>query len=185
MTKNRPSKKKIVKAQENFIRRIWAIDQFDDILFFEKICWGCERDNTRLDRAHINSRQNGGSNHPKNFFILCKRCHREQPDGVSKESQIDWLINRELYTERLFRLSIDTFNLLAEEIRYRGDFDIISGKYLESIGGSEGVTRIMKNIAHNSSGLTNYESNFKHGLRDHFKSWYNAHRHQIDNTNFL
>jgi hypothetical protein len=54
------------------------------------LCWACDRDCTP-QRAHINANANGGSSDPLNFFLLCKDCHEEQPDGAPRELQLRWI----------------------------------------------------------------------------------------------
>lgn len=59
-----------------------------------KICWGCWRPlkGRRQERAHIRARAGGGDNNdPLNYFLLCKNCHLDQPDGLDMETQLAWL----------------------------------------------------------------------------------------------
>jgi hypothetical protein len=58
-----------------------------------------------LERAHVVSVAAGGGTEPSNFFLLCGLCHREQPDGSSREAQEAWLISHESQIERGYRLS--------------------------------------------------------------------------------
>lgn len=58
-------------------------------------CWACSAEpGAPLDRAHILAVRHGGSDMPENFFLLCWRCHGEQPDASPRGEQIAWLIGR-------------------------------------------------------------------------------------------
>lgn len=50
-------------------------------------CWGCgaSSEGWRPARAHVQALTHGGSSEPGNFFLLCDRCHDEQPDGAPRE----------------------------------------------------------------------------------------------------
>lgn len=57
----------------------------------------------KMDRAHVVPVRAGGSFDPGNFFLLCHTCHKEQPDNLSRELQIQWLFTHESYDERFWR----------------------------------------------------------------------------------
>ena len=48
-----------------------------------------------MTRSHIKSRLKDGEDEAANYFLLCDVCHREQPDGLDKELQMEWLKDRE------------------------------------------------------------------------------------------
>lgn len=54
-------------------------------------CWACRVPGIVPERAHIVAVLHGGSNDPDNFLLLCGHCHTDQPDGASREQQLDWL----------------------------------------------------------------------------------------------
>ena len=59
---------------------------------------------TSLERAHIIPHSKGGESTPSNLVLLCKDCHKENPDGISEEFFWRWLCTRPHYTQK--RLSI-------------------------------------------------------------------------------
>ena len=59
-------------------------------------CWACGEDcGDAIERAHIQAVSHGGSDDPENIFLLCWRCHREQPDAAPPDAQWAWLRSRE------------------------------------------------------------------------------------------
>lgn len=76
-------------------------------------CWACRGDviddegKARLERAHIVAHYLGGPNVPSNFFLLCARCHFEQPDFAEPIKACFWLVSRELDTERRCRMAME------------------------------------------------------------------------------
>ena len=57
-----------------------------------------------LERAHIVPHSKGGESIPSNLVLLCKDCHKENPDGKSEAFFWRWLCTRPHYTQK--RLSI-------------------------------------------------------------------------------
>jgi len=44
-----------------------------------------------LQRSHIIPDSLGGTNDPSNFVMLCKGCHKQNPQSSSKKAYMDWL----------------------------------------------------------------------------------------------
>ena len=53
-------------------------------------CWRCGS-KRRLERCHIIPRSLGGEDIPRNYVLLCKRCHLENPNVYDPEIMWDWL----------------------------------------------------------------------------------------------
>jgi hypothetical protein len=87
----RTSTTAIIGDQRDLIATI--ADRFDD---FDPAsgCWGCGEER-KLFRAHIVPASAGGPDTGANYFLLCRTCHREQPDNASEEAQKRWLLDRE------------------------------------------------------------------------------------------
>jgi hypothetical protein len=69
------------------------------------------------ERAHVVGVANGGSDEPGNFFLLCSRCHRGQPDGAPPKVQCAWLLGHEgefSITLKIWRSSIRAMVAAAE-----------------------------------------------------------------------
>lgn len=86
-----PSRKKIAFCEynKNLCRSLPNVQ--GDLNEADKICWACGLQNTNLERAHVESYSKFQNNNPENFFLLCARCHANQPDCLPRESQEKWL----------------------------------------------------------------------------------------------
>src|SRR5581483_3205674 len=81
----------------------WRIDDEAEAL---TSCWACGAGDfaeTSLERAHIVAVSLGGDSTPSNFLLLCGLCHRDQPDGASREVQLMWLYAHESDIDRFMR----------------------------------------------------------------------------------
>ncbi len=179
--KNRPSIRRIVRAQEDLIKDMWSLSEIEDIAEYESICWACEAElkHSKLYRAHIVSQKNGGDNQPNNFVLLCKRCHEEQPDAVSKETLISWIKNHTLEINIQFQRANEATDLLFREAAKYGNPEEVYLKYIESIGGDDAIRFIVKKAMMKNSGLRNADSNFQYSIVDHFNHWAVAHEYQL------
>lgn len=54
------------------------------------ICWKCTKYKT-LEECHIIPKSLGGLNDPSNLVLLCKDCHKQNPNVNDKEYYINWL----------------------------------------------------------------------------------------------
>lgn len=59
--------------------------------------WKTAWNGSRLERAHILAKSDGGSNHVSNLVLLCKRCHQDSPMTTNRQIMLNWIINRETY----------------------------------------------------------------------------------------
>src|SRR5262249_14409457 len=53
-------------------------------------CWRCG-DKRRLEKGNIVPRSLGGTNEPENLVLLCKFCHRENPNVADPSFMWVWL----------------------------------------------------------------------------------------------
>lgn len=91
-----------------------------------KICWACGNDcndGCGIYRCHVLARCKGGGDEAGNYFLLCDLCHEEQPDGLSRELQEEWLRDHETCFARYYKVVAELFDELKQ------------------IGGEEGFTR--------------------------------------------
>lgn len=84
----------IAKAQRHLTRR--AGIRTADATF---TCWACLRRTPDLEKAHVFPVRFGGSDHPRNFFLLCGVCHFEQPDDAPRREQLRWLREHKNWVE--------------------------------------------------------------------------------------
>lgn len=106
----------------------------------EPSCWACNKKiqikgntiesiwkNTKkhLERCHIVPEALNGKTIPSNLFLLCKKCHKESPDTVHKESFFNWVYNQRIsclfgYNIKIFKneleQALNSFNLKPEII---------------------------------------------------------------------
>ena len=55
-----------------------------------KRCWRCGH-KRKLERCHIVPASRGGEDTPSNLVLLCKDCHKENPNVTDSEIMWDWL----------------------------------------------------------------------------------------------
>ena len=96
----------------------------------DETCWACGVwIEGEPERAHVVAHSHGGPNTPDNFFLLCSRCHNEQPDEAPRAVQEAWLATREHYTVRQLREATTMKNALLWMMKREGieeadvDFD--------------------------------------------------------------
>ena len=95
-----PSCKRIAAAWA--VGRPWG-DKVDDE-YADQSCWACGFCHEfGMVRAHVLAVRNGGGVEPDNFFLLCGRCHREQPDAATRETQLRWLREHPTALERTMK----------------------------------------------------------------------------------
>ncbi|MEX0661258.1 MAG: HNH endonuclease [Balneolaceae bacterium] len=166
-----PTISKIVNAQKKLIE-----DKIRELSLDEAhhSCWACFKglDNKKFKpkRAHIISNYNGGNNKPNNYFLLCKKCHSEQPDGNSFDIQLKWLLNHQLYINELISFPKEILDLLNEESEQYNNQEAIVEKYCIYLT-EEIIRSIIKESISKSSGPTNSRSNIKYWFLDHFNTW--------------
>lgn len=95
----------------------------DELLHNE--CWACGDNCFRIERCHIHSLWDGGSNTADNLVLLCRPCHEESeqlpPDTfwtwIRNKRQIDFLSEAERTERKLAKIGFDrkTFAAMIEE----------------------------------------------------------------------
>jgi hypothetical protein len=105
MAKARPSEPKvsaIVAAQAELISRLPNLEDTEPHEL-GRTCWACGYTYTTDTpaRAHIIPASQNGPSEPTNYFLLCERCHKAQPDSLSRETQIAWIMSRPAYLSTL------------------------------------------------------------------------------------
>jgi hypothetical protein len=113
----------IVNAQEELLKWCPNVECVlkEDL---EWVCWACgesppvREKQYRPYRCHIEQYLPERTDQPDNFILLCDRCHREQPDALTKEVLKYWLATRESkikYDERIVAPIMASYKLLKKE----------------------------------------------------------------------
>lgn len=86
----RPKHQEIADANTDLLSRLGI-----DVSISTAACWACgiSVKGSKPTRAHIKADCHGGTNDPRNFFLLCDHCHQEQPDGLPRGEQERWLLS--------------------------------------------------------------------------------------------
>jgi 5-methylcytosine-specific restriction endonuclease McrA len=77
---------------------------------------------TKLEVAHIIPHSRGGESIPSNLVLLCRDCHRDNPDSLNETFFWKWLCNRPSWTTRRLQamqevpLSKDQMNNLMQTL---------------------------------------------------------------------
>lgn len=66
----------------------------------ENASWDKVWNRTRLEAAHIIPHSKGGESIPSNLVLLCRDCHRDNPDSLNETFFWKWLCNRPHYSHR-------------------------------------------------------------------------------------
>lgn len=114
----------------NFIPREWGSTVSECLC-----CWRCGH-RQGVERAHLRADCFGGSVDADNLVLLCSSCHEYQPDGLDRQTQIDWIARGEsrqeidarcgllfamagttveMFVKRFGERSLTLFNELAEK----------------------------------------------------------------------
>jgi hypothetical protein len=124
-------------------------------------CWACGDEGTELERAHIVARAAGGTWDPSNFWLLCRQCHREQPDGASPEAQQLWLLSREPVLERFFRRFRETLQPLLDQA--------LAAEYIEDRG--EQLVEMLRSVAARVGWPTSFPASIRFELLADYRRW--------------
>ena len=133
MRKTVPSKSQIAKY--------WREKIFDLGLFMdwgEPSCWACGRFESEndiidsklklndifkvwdkqkyLERCHVIPKAIGGCNCHGNIVLLCKECHKDNPDTDNVEMFKKWIQNRKSFSLRRFESYLEVFKIFNLEI---------------------------------------------------------------------
>lgn len=94
-----PRAKQIVEANRELLAKLPRLERMSGEE--HETCWACTRwmEGTP-ELAHVHAHSQGGSNEAGNYYLLCSRCHDEQPDGCPRLIQDAWLVTHESYGDR-------------------------------------------------------------------------------------
>ena len=71
-------------------------------------------DRAPLERCHIVAKQFGGDDSASNIILLCKECHRDQPDVPSYGAVMEWVDGRENWVVKRMREIRHCLSLLTK-----------------------------------------------------------------------
>jgi hypothetical protein len=78
-------------------------------------CWACGIEvGAMIERCHLVPFASG-NDEPGNIVLLCRACHRDQPDRAPLALQLAWLRSRPSFGVRLLGQCHETINFLALE----------------------------------------------------------------------
>ena len=112
-------------------------------------CWNCgdnkqsssNKENIRLERAHIIPHALGGEDTASNYVLLCKECHREAPDSKNPKYIWEWIKSNRTTFGMAGTYKIDKALKIFEQRKGYSFFSEIS-KYAKS---AEEVQQIFEN----------------------------------------
>lgn len=173
MASRAPSRRAIVEAQMGLLEQLDNIDYcYGDAKLLEMTCWGCgygsHESGSGMNRAHIKGASRGGSNDPSNFFLLCDRCHTEQPDGLSRDMQIRWLKDRENWVSLTWDVIESWWAQIMKEVPGVTMDDI--SRYIELTNGT--LMRCVNGGYRSAAGWVNGRANAGRLITTHFKIWW-------------
>ena len=115
MSKHRPAKNTIIKAQKKLIEKIFKKSGISQA---SKYCWACKVLSKKLIKCHILPYRLSKDNNPENFMLLCKDCHYYQPDVSDIRIQYSWLLDSSHLKRRYLEAQkfIDPFLKLSEDL---------------------------------------------------------------------
>lgn len=134
-------------------------------------CWGCgysRPGHWAPNRAHVVPHSRGGSNDPGNYFLLCDPCHDEQPGGMPRGLQVDWLLGRECNLAVVLSVSRQMVGELVE-IAGEGGIELV-----EQFTGAVGERRLGALIAGGygaAAGWRNGRANAFVAVKNEFRRW--------------
>jgi hypothetical protein len=129
-----------------------------------KTCWACGSvGDSFCVRAHVIARCHGGTDAPDNFFLLCDVCHDEQPDGLPRDVQESWLVNRDSQITNLANWAMGLYNELRK-LKTEDEID----KWFKKMGPKK-IRKIVHEAYSNAAGWKNGRANtvesIKHSLK--------------------
>lgn len=144
----------------------------NDIRELERTCWACGHFSSehKATRAHVVARSRGGTDDPSNYFLLCDVCHEEQPDGLSRELQEQWLKNRDDWFKRYYEL----INELFEDMTKTQNG--ISREHINQWmcdSGSKYIVSLIQQGYKSAAGFKNGRANCFMLFRQDFTQWLN------------
>jgi len=121
-SRQQPSVESIASAQAELVMSLDGVSL--DVAHMT--CWACLYTSPQFapERAHIHGVSNGGDCGPSNYFLLCWRCHNEQPDGAPRATQEAWLKAHEKWTDRYWRNWREPLAAILKSAADAGDTDL-------------------------------------------------------------
>ncbi len=117
-------------------------------------CWAC-RAECKTTKAHVRPVCDGGDDGPGNFFLLCDRCHNDQPDGAIREVQDRWVIDRE---SELDWVSREARGFWGDAVRLRRELASASEFLVKWIGTAD-VRALLRAGSASAAGIRNARAN--------------------------
>ncbi len=157
--------------------KVEAGDLDAEVRRLQRTCWGCgfETVDKGFTRAHVIARSDGGLDEPSNFFLLCDVCHREQPDGMPRSIQEEWLRKREDFFSRSMSLIngwLDEILAISVEVT-RTDIQ----KWQEGVG-VEKILSVIHEGYRSAAGWENGRVNARAAFVGSFREWWNRNHTQ-------
>ena len=152
LTTKMPTKRQIAAVwmsdahPSNFIPLEWG-QTIEECL----CCWRCGH-KKGIERAHIKADCHGGDVDATNLVLLCHSCHECQPDGLDRETQIDWIRRGESQREidarcqLLFAMAGTTVERFVEQFGVKS-LDVFNRLAEQSIAVSAGLSNANGNLA--------------------------------------
>ena len=112
MSQNRESPKTLKAINKFWINELdtnpekW-VDKLGDSSFENIIesdgrcCYACGRETSSLHRCHITPHALGGSQDHSNIFLLCGRCHQDNPDTAFPELFFNYIKNKKFWLDEI------------------------------------------------------------------------------------
>jgi hypothetical protein len=137
-----------------------------------KVCWACgfSKSKWRPTRAHIKAKSHGGSDDPSNFFLLCDRCHREQPDAASFDTQKNWLLQHENWITREVREAKEMFEKLRK-IAISRNAEALLEEWVEKMSDRKDILMSKATRKSASAHQQTADSNWKWAFIEDFLDW--------------
>lgn len=93
---------KITGEDSNYWYKKLGDSSFENILEGSgNFCYACGRETKSLHHCHITPHALGGSSDDENIFLLCGRCHQDNPDTIFKDLFFDYVKNRNFWLDEI------------------------------------------------------------------------------------
>lgn len=184
MQRKPPTHGQIVEANLDLLVTLPNLQPFDpedpwDCVDVQRTCWACGTWSGRSDRSgrankspkmtrsHVVARSRGGSDAPSNFFLLCDVCHAEQPDGMPRESQVEWLRRREDWLTSYSKLIAELLSRVQASVPDASPEDFREWQ----VQRHEEVTAMAPIAYRNAAGFRNGRAQYEWMLKSDFRTW--------------
>jgi hypothetical protein len=129
-----------------------------------KTCWACGIESKeQMTRAHVIPKTTEGLDEPMNFLLLCDICHVEQPDGMPRQVQEEWLRSREGWYVRTVKLWDGWMEEFKE--KYGGEpEEYVAAKHYQ-------IKKLLKQGYTSAAGWNNGRANVYALLKESYWEW--------------